>query len=120
MEHLKEIFGTLLIVTAIFDAWKYVWSARAICKARSAKGHSRKFIVAALFNDIIKFIYGIVILDIFIIISSLFALGTMLYFFYIQYLFYPYLHRGLLNFHRPSVWKYFINALIPNKKRRRL
>lgn len=117
---IKEIFGILLIIASLFDAWKYVWSARAICKAKSARGHSRKFIMAALFNDIIKFIYGIIILDMFIITSSLFALGTMLYFFYTQYLFYPYRHKGLINFHRPPLWKYLINSLIPNNKRKRL
>lgn len=117
---LKEIFGILLITASLFDAWKYVWSAQAIYKAKSSKGHSRKFIMAALFNDVIKLIYGLIIFDVFIIISSLFALGTMFYFFYIQYLYYPYLKRGLINFHRPGLWKYFINSLIPNKKRKRL
>jgi hypothetical protein len=116
----KEIIGTLLIITSIFDAWKYIWNAKAILRAGSSKGHSRKFILVALGNDIVKLMYGIIILDLFITISSLFALGTMSYMFYIQYLTYPYLRRGLINFKRPSIFVYFWNAIIPNKIRRRL
>jgi hypothetical protein len=117
---LKEIFGTLLIVTSLFDAWKYIWSARQIQRAGTAKGHSRKFIVAALFNDVIKLVYGIVILDLFITISSLFALGTMSYLFYTQYLFYPYRCRGLHGFKRPHILLYLWNAVTPNRIRKRL
>lgn len=117
---LKEIFGTLLIITSLFDAWKYVWNAQAILKAGTSKGHSRKFIMAALGNDIIKLIYGIVILDLFIIISSVFALGTMSYMLYIQYLTYPYLRRGLKNFHKPNIFLYIWNALTPNSIRKKL
>jgi hypothetical protein len=39
---------------------------------------------------------------------------------YIIYYFYPFKRRGLLNFRRPSLWKYFINSVIPNNKRKRL
>jgi hypothetical protein len=117
---LKEIFGILLIITSLFDAWKYIWNAKTIIKVGTAKGHSRKFIMAALGNDIIKFIYGFIILDLFIIISSVFALGTMSYMFYIQYLYYPYRLRGLNGFKRPHLLLYFWNAITPNKIRKRL
>lgn len=117
---LKSIFGTILIVSSLFDAWKYIWQAQAILKAGIAKGHSRKFLNAAIMNDFLKLLYAIVIMDIFIFISSLFALITTLYNFYILYLMYPYRYRNLLNFKRPSLWKYFINSLIPNHKRKRL
>jgi len=122
MEHkmLKEIFGIILILSSIMDAWKYIWQAKNILKAGVAKGHSRKFLNVAILNDFIKVSYGIVIFDIFIIISSLFALVTTLYNFYVLYLMYPYKGRGLKNFKKPGLLKYFINSLIPNSKRERL
>jgi hypothetical protein len=118
--YLKEIFGGALIFTSLFDAWKYIWQAKAIKKVGTAKGHSRKFLNAAIFNDIIKLCYGLIILDIFIIISSMLALVTMGYNFYIVYKFYPYKMRGCSNFKRPSILLYIINSLIPNSIRKRL
>jgi hypothetical protein len=47
-------------------------------------------------------------------------LFTMCYNFYIVYLFYPYKYRNLLNFKKPCIIIYIINALTPNCKRRRL
>ena len=41
---LKDIFGALLIVTSIFDAFKYSIQARKIQHEKSAKSMSRKFI----------------------------------------------------------------------------
>jgi hypothetical protein len=117
---LKECIGILLIITSLFDAWKYIWNAKAILKVRTSKGHSRKFILVALGNDIVKLTYGIVILDLFIIISSILALGTMSYMFYVQYLTYPYRHRNRPNFQRPNLYLYIINSLTPNNLRKHL
>jgi hypothetical protein len=117
---LKEILGTILIITSLFDAWKYVWNAQAIRRIRTAKGHSRKFINAAIFNDLIKLAYGIVIIDWFIILSSILALVTMGYNFYTIYIFYPYKMRGCFNFKRPNIILYTINSWLPNRIRRRL
>jgi len=117
---IKDIIGIILIFTSILDALKYVWNAKAIIKIGTAKGHSRKFINAAIFNDITKLTYGIIILDLFIILSSVLALITMGYLFYIIYLFYPYKKRGLINFKKPSVFLYFLNSVLPNRIRRRL
>jgi hypothetical protein len=60
---LKDILGGILILTSIFDAWKYVWNAKSIIKIGTARGHSRKFINAALLNDSVKLFYGIIIND---------------------------------------------------------
>jgi hypothetical protein len=117
---LKDIIGGILIVTSLFDAYKYIWQAQAIKKFGTAKGHSRKFINAAMFNDIIKLCYGFVIVDIFIIASSILALATMSYNFYIIYKFYPYRCRGLSGFKRPNLFIYFINSILPNRLRKRL
>jgi hypothetical protein len=120
MYNLKEIFGILLIITSIFDAIKYAWQAQKITSIGTARGHSRKFLNAAILNDIVKLGYGIIIFDVFIIISSVSALATMLYNYYIVYKFYPYRGRGLLHFKKPNIFVYIMNSLLPNKLRKRL
>lgn len=120
LNNIREFIGSCLILTSIFDAWKYVWQARAIKRAKTARGHSRKFINAAIFNDLIKLLYGIILLDFFIIFSSLLALITMIYNFYIIYIFYPYRKRGLIHFKRPNIILYIINSILPNSIRRKL
>ncbi len=120
MNNLKDILGYCLIIMSLFDAWKYIWQAQAIKRIKIAKGHSRKFINVALCNDLIKITYGINIKDNFIILSSLCALITMSYNFYILYLYYPYRMRGILNFKKPNIVIYLINSWLPNKLRKRL
>jgi len=117
---LKDIIGGILIVTSLFDAWKYIWQAQGIKKVGTARGHSRKFLNAAIFNDIIKLSYAIIIFDIFIMLSSILALGTMSYNYYIVYKFYPYRMRGCSHFSRPNFLIYLINSWLPNSIRRRL
>src|SRR3989304_7303120 len=103
---IKDIIGGFLIITSILDAWKYIWQAKSIIRIGTARGHSRKFINAAILNDIIKLSYGIIIFDIFIILSSILALGTMSFLFCIIYKYYPYKYRGLQNFKRPNIFLY--------------
>lgn len=116
----KDFIGGLLIFSSIFDSWKYIWNAQSIQKIGTARGHSRKFINAALFNDLIKLSYGIVIWDIFIVLSSILALITMNYLFWTIYKFYPYRMRGCINFKRPNILLYFWNSITPNQIRRKL
>ena len=116
----KEIFGSLLIITGIFDAFKYTVQSNKIRKNKSAQNISRKFINWALMNDLIKMGYGIVINDFFIFITSLIALGCMVDMWIQIYRFYPYRMRGCYNFRRPNIFIYFINSLLPNHLRRRL
>lgn len=118
--NLKDIVGGVLVLTSILDAIKYLWNAEAIKKVGTARGHSRKFLNAALFNDIVKLFYGFIIMDAFIILSSIMALITMGYNFFIVYWFYPYRKRGLINFKRPNIFIYTINSILPNQIRRRL
>lgn len=117
---LKEIFGYILIVGGILDAWKYIWHVQAIRKAGSAKSHSRKFINAGIAQDFIKIIYGLLIHDWFITLSCFLALVAMEIYFYTIYLYYPYKGRGLKNWKRPNIITYTINSLLPNKYRKRL
>ena len=116
----KQIFGALLIYTSIFDALKYVVQANKIRRQHSAKGMSRRFINWALSNDIVKFMYGIVIFDVYIVLSSILALGCMIYLWVEIYLWYPYRMRGCPNFKRPAILLYLINSIIPNSLRKRL
>ena len=117
---LKEVFGVLLIVTGIFDALKYSIQAWKIQKSQSAKAQSRKFVLMAIGNDLIKTVYSIMILDIFIFVSSVLALICMLHLWYVVYLYYPYKQRGLYHFKRPSLLKFTLNAMWPNRMRERL
>lgn len=117
---LKQLLGYLLIYTSFWDAYKYSIQAFKISKAKTAKNFSRAFINYALQNDLIKLCYGLVILDIFIILSSIFALICMIHLWITIYLYYPYKHKGLKNFKRPTVLVYFINSLIPNSLRQKL
>jgi len=117
---LKEFFGGLLIITSIFDALKYTIQARKIQKEKTAKSMSRKFINFALANDFVKLGYGIVLMDFFIICSSILSLICMMDLWWKIYWFYPYRMRGCYNFKRPSLILYFINSILPNRLRRRL
>ena len=116
----KQIFGALLIFTSIFDALKYVVQALKIHRMHSAKGMSRRFINWALMNDIVKLFYGIIILDVYIILSSILALICMMHLWMEIYLNYPYRMRGCPNFKRPNITLYIINSLLPNSLRKRL
>ena len=103
---LKDFFGGLLIVTSIFDAIKYSIQARKIQKEKSAKSMSRKFINFALVNDFVKLGYGIIIKDVFIILSSILALFCMIDLWIQIYKYYPYRMRGCSNFKRPNIFLY--------------
>ena len=117
---IKEVFGILLIFTGVFDAGKYSLQAFKIQKVQSARAQSRKFVLMAIGNDLIKTVYSVLILDPYIFLSSILALFCMLHLWYVVYLFYPYKHRGLHHFKRPSLWKFTINAMIPNRMREKL
>ena len=117
---LKESLGFVLIFTGILDGWKYIWQAQGVIKARTAKGHSRKFLNAAIGNDLIKMLYAVCIKDIFIFSTSVLALISMCYNYYIVYKFYPYRCRGLMGFKRPNILLFLINSALPNRIRKRL
>jgi hypothetical protein len=117
---LKDIVGSVLVVTSIFDAIKYTLQANKIRHTKNAKSQSRKFINFAIVNDIVKFYYGVIILDWFIIVSAILAIICMLDLWITTYRFYPYKMRGCLNFKRPSVFIYLVNSILPNRLRKRL
>ncbi len=117
----QEIVGILITITGVFDAVKYYWEAQKIRQVGTARGHSRKFINAAILNDLVRVVYFLFFnRDIYLIISAALALLCMGYQFACIYLYYPYRGRGLNNFKRPSLLTFLINSFIPNKYRRRL
>lgn len=115
-----SITGVLLTITGIWDGYKYHWSAAAIRKTKTAKGQSRKFINAALSNDMIRIIHCLILPDYWLVASSIFALIFMLEHWWMIYWYYPYKCRGLIGFKRPNLILFIINSLIPNKIRKRL
>jgi len=118
--------GIYLTITGFYDAYKYHWQSESIKKVKLAKGHSRKFMNAAINNDITRIIYlslfGYVYgkYDWYLLLSSLFAIIFMIECWRTIYIYYPYRHRGLQNFKRPSLYVFVLNSLIPNKYRRKL
>jgi uncharacterized protein with PQ loop repeat len=117
---LKNVVGILFTLTGILDALKYSIQARRVQKLKSSKEMSRKFINFALLNDFLKLAYGLLLLDIYIIASSILALICMVDLFWQMYLWYPYRKRGLQNFKRPNLILYIINYWLPNRLRKRL
>jgi len=119
-ELILSITGILLTITGIWDGYKYHWSAAAIRKTQTAKGQSRKFINAALSNDIIRIVHCIILPDYWLVASSIFALIFMLEHWWMIYCYYPYRCRGLIGFKRPNLALFIINSLLPNKIRKKL
>ena len=116
----KLILGYLLIILGTLDGIKYYWFGQKIEKTKSSNAYSRKGLNVAIFNDFIRIIYGIVIMDNYIVVSSILASITMIFCWYKIYQYYPYRKRGLINFRRPSIMKYLINSILPNKIRKHL
>lgn len=123
---LVQLVGAYMILTGYWDAIKYHWQTKAIKKVGIAKGHSRKFINAALHNDHVKILYLFLIgvlnlkLDLYLIFAAILAVIFMTELFFIIYKYYPYRMRGCPNFRRPDIFIYFINSLLPNKIRKKL
>lgn len=119
-EIILNILGFLLVVTGVFDGIKYHWLAVAIRKIKTAKGQSRKFVNAALAKDLVMFAYMATNPDWYIILMNFIGFVFTVELLITIYIYYPYRYRNLLNFKRPSFWKYFINSWQSNKTRKRL
>lgn len=118
---LHNLLGVILTVTGIFDAIKYHWQTISIRKVGLARGHSRKFINAAILNDLVRLFYFIFVKpDVYLLIATIIALGCMTELYWTIYCFYPYRMRGCFNFKRPNIFTYFINSWLLNKIRKRL
>lgn len=116
----KNIVGWLLIWGGCLDAYKYVIQGIKIKKAQSARNVSRRFVNYAIICDVLKIVYSVIIMDFYIFVISAIAIFCMAFMWYELYLWYPYRHRGLLNFKRPNIIHYLINSIVPNRIRKRL
>ena len=117
---LFSISGILLTITGLCDGYKYHWSANSIRRIGTAKGRSRKFINAALINNLMRISHCILVGNLWVVLSSLFSLIFMIEHWFVVYWYYPYRKRTQFGFKRPSILLYLINSLLPNKIRRRL
>ena len=116
-----EIWGIGLLITRFCDGYKYHIEANAIRRAKTAKGHSRKFINIAWGSDVYMLVYLLNNnIDWFLITSFIIALFFMTEHWITVYKFYPFKMRGCYNFRKPNVFIYLLNSLLPNKIRRRL
>ena len=116
-----NILGVILTITGVFDAVKYHWQAMSIRKVQLARGHSRKFINAAIINDLVRLVYFIYVKpDLYLLVSSIVAIICMVELYGVIYIYYPYRMRGCFNFKRPNLLLYIINSFLPNQNRKRL
>jgi len=120
LEVLRVVFGILLMLTGILDAYKYIVQGRKIQIRKSAKGMSRMFINYSLINGFVRTIYGGLIFDAYIFLTSLFAMGCMFYMWEMERQYYPYRMRGCYNFKKPNIFLYIVNSFLPNNVRKRL
>ena len=117
---LIQLLGFALIISGVWDGYKYHYLAVAIRKIGTAKGQSRKFCNVALVKDLFIFLYMMVNFDLYILLLTLVGFIFTTELLITIYIFYPYRYRNLLHFKRPSFWKYFINSWQLNRTRRRL
>lgn len=117
---LVQVIGIGLILSGIWDGYKYHYLAVAIRKIGTAKGQSRKFVNAALTKDVIIFLYMILKFDLYILTMTFIGFIFTVELLITVYLLYPYKYRNLLHFRRPSFWIYLINSWESNKTRKRL
>lgn len=118
---MEEIFKLWVLFWGMADSWKYHLNAKAIVKYKSTYGASRKSTNIAIVYRTSLFLYAYYFLhDWVIYISCVLGLYTLAELFYIHYLHYPYKNKKRKNFKRPSMWKYFIHSITPNKFHKRL
>lgn len=120
-EILIEILKYVVLITGIFDAYKYRLQAIKVCRLKSSREISRMSLMYAIFHRIPLLVYVWLILnDKILIIISCMALYLMLEAFYYVYNFYPYRNRGLKNFKKPSMWIFLKDIFSKNKYGKRL
>ena len=101
---LFSISGILLTITGIFDSIKYHWVAINIRKMGTAQGRSRKFINAAIINNLARISHCILTNNLWVVLSSLLALCFMLEHWFMVYWYYPYRKRTQFGFKRPNIF----------------
>ncbi len=116
------LIGVVLTVTGVFDSLKYHWEAQKVRLVEDSSGHSRKFINAAIINDVVRLVYFLTVKwDWYLLVASVVAVVTMLELYWMIYLYYPYeTYPKRKTIRRPNLMTYIINSFIPNKFRSKL
>lgn len=121
MEIFISLLGYAVLIMGIWDAYKYKLMSNKMSKLKSAKEHSRTFLNGSIIFKFLFLLYAWLKLnDNIVMWTCAFALYTLVEAWHTMYIHYPYKRRGLKNFKRPSMWKYFINSLLPNQIRKKL
>jgi len=121
MEYLWQIFGYIVFGFGILDAIKYKFLTSKICKLKSSREISKKFLNISIGNRICLFVWGFCFLKDWVIwLSSLVALYFQFEALYYTYLHYPFAKRGLKNFKKPSFTFFIWNSIVPNRWAKRL
>lgn len=119
--NLWQVFGFLVLVFGILDAYKYRLLTEKVKRYESSRGQSRLATNYAVIYKILLVIWSIFYLKDWVVsLSALLALYTSTELFWNIYVYYPYKHRGLLNFKRPNLIRYIINSFMPNTKQNRI
>ena len=121
VELIWPIFGILVFIAGLLDAWKQRFLTRKILRYKTTSGVSRLFINYGILHKTLLTIWaGFYLNDWVVTLASILALWTSVELWWVTYLHYPYKFRGRKNFKRPSIIKYVINSWIPNKYAERL
>lgn len=121
MNLIEESLKWAVLGTGILDAFKYKFLSQKIARLKSSREISRKFINISLLKNFVLLLWAYFFLkDWAVTWSCVISLYTGWEAFLTIYEHYPYQMRGCNNFKRPSLWKYTLNSIIPNTKRKRL
>lgn len=121
MDILIESLRWFVLVTGVFDSWKYKFLSQKVARMKSSREISRKFINVSIIYRIFLLIYAWCVLRDWVITwTCIIALYTLAEAFHAVYWYYPYKKRGLRNFKRPSMTRYVWNSIVPNRWAKRL
>lgn len=116
------IFKVLVFICGIIDAHKYYRQAEKVIKEGSSANISRMFLCEAFGVALFMLAYVIVYYwtDWVLVSVRIFPIITIVYLYWLVYVYYPYKNQHKPDFKRPSFWKFFLNSLTPNDKAERL
>lgn len=120
-DHILKTIQWLVLISGVIDSFKYKFITQKISRYKSSKEQSRKMLNLTLFKNLVLGIYSHYFLkDWYITASCVVALYTAGEAFYFCYLHYPYKNRKKKGYKRPSIYKYTIHSLTPNKWAKKL
>lgn len=121
MDSFWHIFGALVLLFGLLDAWKYRILTNKITKYNSSKGQSRAFCNIAVVHKLFLSIWAIFYLhDVVVAVSTLLALYTSIQLWVTIWRFYPYYGRGRFGFKKPNICYYIYHSLLPNGVAKRI